>query len=85
MKVTIKYFASLRESLCIGQETLEIDAAQTCVADVRQLLSNRGGAFAEHLAPGQSLRVAVNLDVAHDQTAVSDGAELAFFPPVTGG
>ena len=37
------------------------------------------------LAGAKNLRCAVNQDMAGPDTAIADGDEIAFFPPVTGG
>ncbi|NUO88053.1 MAG: MoaD/ThiS family protein, partial [Cupriavidus sp.] len=42
-------------------------------------------AWAETLAEGRALRMAVDHAVARADTALADGCEVAFFPPVTGG
>jgi molybdopterin synthase sulfur carrier subunit len=88
MKVRLRYFASLREALGAG-EVLEVPdpagAGPVSAAAVRRMLAARGGRHAELLAPGRAVRCAVNQVMAEDATLVSDGAEVAFFPPVTGG
>ena len=83
MKVTLKFFASLREALGPGGP-LEVPEGAT-VADVRRLLRSRDAAHAEALAEGRALRCALNQALCPEGTVVTDGAELAFFPPVTGG
>jgi molybdopterin synthase sulfur carrier subunit len=83
MKLTVKYFASIREALGTGQEPVETTAAT--VQALRDELVARGGAYASSLAPGRSVRVALNQVMVDAQTALVDGAEVAFFPPVTGG
>ena len=83
MTLRLRYFASLREALGPG-ETLELAGASTAGA-VRDLLIARGGAHAELLARGRAVRCAVDQVMADDDTPVRAGAELAFFPPVTGG
>jgi molybdopterin synthase sulfur carrier subunit len=52
---------------------------------VRDYLRSRGGPWAEALAEGRSLRIACNQQMAEPSTPVTEGCELAFFPPVTGG
>ena len=52
---------------------------------LRALLVARGGAWKEGLAPGRPVRAAVNQNMALGDTALADGDEVAFFPPVTGG
>jgi sulfur-carrier protein len=83
MKVQLRFFASLREALGPG-ETLELPAGST-VGSLRQLLFQRGGRYAEVLAPGRVVRAALNQNMCDDAAVLADGAELAFFPPVTGG
>jgi molybdopterin synthase sulfur carrier subunit len=82
--VQVRYFASLREALGSG-ETLTLPAGAR-VADLRAALVLRGGEHAERLAPGRAVRCAVaQVMCADEQALLSDGAEVAFFPPVTGG
>ena len=83
MKVQVRYFASLREALGTG-EGIELPAGTT-VGAARDALIARGGAHAEALARGRALRSALNQSLCDESTALADGAELAFFPPVTGG
>jgi molybdopterin synthase sulfur carrier subunit len=85
MKLTLKYFASLRETLGTG-ETLDWtpDAEPTATA-LRAWLRTRSDAHAQALAPGRAVRVAVDQVLADESAPLRDGAEVAFFPPVTGG
>ncbi|MEO5794378.1 MAG: molybdopterin converting factor subunit 1 [Rhodoferax sp.] len=83
MRLTVKYFASIREALGTGQEQVDTTAAN--VQALRDELVARGGAYASSLAPGRSVRVALNQGMVDAQAALADGAEVAFFPPVTGG
>jgi len=83
MKVTVKYFASIREALGHGSETLETSAAN--LAALRDELVARGGSYAQSLARGKAVRVALNQVMSEESAALSDGGEVAFFPPVTGG
>jgi molybdopterin synthase sulfur carrier subunit len=83
MTVRLRYFASLREALGEG-ETIDVPASATAGA-VRDLLIARGGRHAELLSRSRAVRCAVNQLMADEATSVPPGAELAFFPPVTGG
>jgi sulfur-carrier protein len=83
MKIQVRYFASLRETLGISGES--VDTLCTDVAGLRAQLVARGGAHAECLAPGRAVRVAVNQVMAQDSTPLVPDGEVGFFPPVTGG
>lgn len=82
-RITVRYFASIREAIGTGSESLETAAATA--GALRDELIARGGAHAESLARGRAVRVAVNQILGDDRAALTDGAEVAFFPPVTGG
>ena len=83
MKVQIKYFASIRESVGTGSEQLQTAAAT--LGALRDELIARGGAYAQSLARGRAVRVALNQVMSGEDAALSEGCEVAFFPPVTGG
>jgi molybdopterin synthase sulfur carrier subunit len=83
MKLTVRYFASIREALGPG-EAIEVSDGST-VGAVRDALIARSGPHAEALARGRVLRSALDHVLCDETAPVIDGAELAFFPPVTGG
>lgn len=83
MKINIKYFASIREAIGHGSETL--DTTAPTVAALRDELIARGAGYAESLARGKAVRVALNQTLCDESMPLPDGAEVAFFPPVTGG
>ncbi len=83
MKVKVRYFASIREALG-PQESMDVPAGSS-VGTLRQLLIGRSGAHAEALATGKSLRAALNQALCDESAVLEEGAEVAFFPPVTGG
>ncbi|MCE9641579.1 MAG: molybdopterin converting factor subunit 1 [Betaproteobacteria bacterium] len=83
--VTVVYFARLREALGKPSEQLALPADVRDLAGLRRLLMSRGGAWSDELADSKPVRAAVNQDMAHGETPVRDGDEIAFFPPVTGG
>ena len=82
-RITVRYFASIREALGQGSETLQTDAAT--LGALRDVLIARGGAYAESLARSRAVRMALDQTLAREDAALHDGAEVAFFPPVTGG
>ena len=85
MQVSILYFASLRERLGTGGETLVLPPGVASAGALREWLRGRGDPWSEALAPGRAVRVAVDRRLAADEAPLADGAEVAFFPPVTGG
>ena len=83
MKVNVKYFASIRESVGTGSEQLQTSAST--LGALRDELIARGGAHAQSLARGRAVRVALNQVMSAEDVALTDNCEVAFFPPVTGG
>lgn len=83
--VKLLYFAGVRDALGRSAETVEVP---TDVHDICTLCSHVGarGAPWSLLAADQGWRFAVNREMADGADApVSDGDEVAVFPPVTGG
>lgn len=85
MALNVLYFARLREAIGRGQEVIAWDANLANVEALRKVLCARGSQWHSALSSQQGVRVAVNHDLAQDNTALKDGDEVAFFPPVTGG
>jgi molybdopterin synthase sulfur carrier subunit len=83
MQVTVKYFASIREAIGTGSEA--VDTQASTVGALRDELLARGGAHAEALARSRAVRLALNQVMADETAALPAEAEVAFFPPVTGG
>jgi len=83
MKLSIRYFASIREAL--GQSLESVDTSATTLGGLRDELIARGGAYAQALARGKAVRMALNQVMVDESAALGEGAEVAFFPPVTGG
>jgi molybdopterin synthase sulfur carrier subunit len=78
-KLTILYFAALRDAAGIASEAVE-----TSAQDLRALYEE---AQARHQLPfpARQLRVAIDGDFARWEDAPREGAEIAFIPPVSGG
>jgi molybdopterin synthase sulfur carrier subunit len=85
MKLELRFFASLREALGISQETIAIPGHVKTIADLRNYLIERGNPWDDVLADSKVLRCALNQQMVNANTSLQDGAEVAFFPPVTGG
>jgi len=83
MKVTVRYFASIREAIGNGSEVIETDV--TTVGALRDLLLARGTPYQEALSTDRAVRMALNQSVCDGAAHLQDNCEVAFFPPVTGG
>lgn len=75
MSIQVKFFASLRETLGVGD--ININSASNA-GEAWDLATNK----AERPA---NILVAINLEYAQFDSPVKEGDEVAFFPPVTGG
>lgn len=85
MNVTVKFFASVREKLGTAEERLALPEDVRTTGQLRALLVQRGGAWEEALGGNRALRVACNQVMCDENAPLESGAEVAFFPPVTGG
>ena len=89
MSITVKLFAALREALGESELTLALsdvasDASPPDVAAVKAVLAKRGVEWREALYQ-PNLVHALNHKVVFTDALISDGDELALFPPMTGG
>jgi molybdopterin synthase sulfur carrier subunit len=78
-RVTVLYFASLRDASGCAAE--EVETAATDVAALYAECRARHG----FVLPQQRLRAAVDGAFVPWTTALHAGAEIAFLPPVSGG
>ena len=83
MKITVKYFASIREAIGHGSTVHETSA--TTLAMLRDELIASSPAHAQVLARGKAVRLALNQVMSDEAAELVEGSEVAFFPPVTGG
>ncbi|HOX67998.1 MAG TPA: MoaD/ThiS family protein [Burkholderiaceae bacterium] len=83
MNVQVRYFASIREVLGAG-ESIEVPAGAT-IGELRDRLIASSAAHATALSRERSLRSALNQLLCDESEPVGADAEVAFFPPVTGG
>ena len=85
MKLRVLYFAALRERIGRSEENVNAPEAITTVAQLREWLARRGEPWQEAFAQTRRVRAAVDQAMVDDEHSLRDGAEVAFFPPVTGG
>jgi molybdopterin converting factor subunit 1 len=82
MQVKVLLFATLKEKAGTNRLTLDFDAEAVTLAAVKTALSEQFPEMADNLAIALA---AVNEEYAFPEDAVTDGDEVAFFPPVSGG
>jgi len=81
MRVTVHCFARLRELVGTAEWPCDVPAPAT-IADVWQSLA---AAFPPAATMSRAVSCARNAEFASMSTAVQDGDEIAFLPPVSGG
>ncbi len=82
MQVTVKYFASIRETL--GKASEQRETTATTLAGLRDELLASGPVY-DCLGRGRAVRMALGQVMSDEAALLSPGCEVAFFPPVTGG
>ncbi|VVE24090.1 molybdopterin converting factor subunit 1 [Pandoraea terrigena] len=85
MQIELRFFASVREALDVAEERVNVPAGIATVGDVRQWLCGRGPVWADALGQQRALRMALDHTMVPATTRLTEGCEVAFFPPVTGG
>ncbi len=81
MSVKVLFFATLRDY--VGEKTLELEIPEgITVANLKESLLTR---FPKMIPAQNSIMVAINREFAADDQVVPLDAEVAFFPPVSGG
>jgi len=83
--ITILYFASLRESLGQAGEQLKCPEGVSTLGELRAHLCLRGAPWSQVLDSQALVMMSLNQSLSDESDAISDGDEVAFFPPVTGG
>jgi len=83
--VKVLYFAWLKEKTGTSQEDLDLPNGVTDVAGLVAWLKGRGAGYSAAFADEAVVRVAVNQEHVDTDHKLSNGDEVAFFPPVTGG
>jgi len=81
MRVTIRLFARLREVIGAAELVRNVEPGTT-VGSLWRELANEHDGLAQY---ERSISCAVNADYARMDRALSDGDEVAFLPPVSGG
>ena len=83
--IKIYFFGRLRETLNTSSFSIEHGSGPDTVANIRTHLSESYGSIWEKALNQSNIVISVNQVVVSADTAIQDGDELAFFPPMTGG
>lgn len=81
----LMYFAWVRERVGRAEEQAEVPATVRTVGELIEWLRGRGPEYAHAFEAGPSIRAAVDKRHARAEASVTGAAEVAFFPPMTGG
>ncbi len=85
MKVSIRFFASLKETLQLDRLAIDLPETVVTIGDLRHYLSLYQPGWEDVFAPHKNVRISQQLEMVSIETQLIPGAEIAFFPPVTGG
>lgn len=77
MKITVLYFASLRETIGKASDVLQVGHPLTA--------SQAWDLSTDQTPRPSNTLIAINQEYVDKNTQLKEGDELAFFPPVTGG
>lgn len=83
--IELLYFAWVRERIGLDGEALPLPQGVTTVGALLDWLAGRSDGHAAALADRGAIRVAVDQEFVRDDAPLAAGAEVAIFPPVTGG
>jgi molybdopterin converting factor subunit 1 len=82
IEITVLFFATLRS--LTGRKTLDLELPpESRVADLKQVIAEQFPQVAPALV--ETVLVSINREYAGDEQRIPDGAEVALFPPVSGG
>ncbi|HEY6026119.1 MAG: molybdopterin converting factor subunit 1 [Reyranellales bacterium] len=81
----IRYFAWVRERIGKPDEDLEVPKSVTTVGELVAWLSTRGEEYAYAFENPKVVRAAIDKVHVKPQASIAGAAEIAFFPPMTGG
>lgn len=80
--IQVLFFGQLKDQ--VNTPSVKVDEVATHVAELKKILGSMHPHWRPYLS-NHSILVAVNQTIGDDETPLSDGDEVAFFPPVTGG
>jgi molybdopterin synthase sulfur carrier subunit len=79
------YFAWVRERIGHAQEEIDPPEGVATVRELLEWLRSRGEGYAEALRHPEAIRVAIDQEHVDHRERIAGAAEIALFPPMTGG
>jgi sulfur-carrier protein len=79
------YFAWIRERVGKAEEEIEPPAEIATVAELMAWLADKGEHYAYAFENPQVIRAAIDRNHVRADAKIAGAAEIAFFPPMTGG
>ena len=81
----VRYFAWVRERIGKGEEDVDPPASVTTVGELIAWLSGKGEGYAYAFENPKVIRAAIDKSHVRAEARIAGAAEIAFFPPMTGG
>jgi molybdopterin synthase sulfur carrier subunit len=85
MTIKLRYFAWVRERVGKAEEDIDVPSGIATVGDLMTWLAGRGEEYAHAFDNPKVIRAAIDKAHVKPQTPIGNAAEIAFFPPMTGG
>jgi sulfur-carrier protein len=85
MKITLLYFARIKEIVNYSSEEVTLPAEVKTITALKNWLALRGETWSNLFDGKQVVRAAINHELVDNMAIIKAGDEVAFFPPVTGG
>ena len=79
------YFAWVRERVGKAEEVVEPPAGVATIGELMAWLAGRGDEYAYAFENAKVIRAAIDRRHVRADAAIAGAAEIAFFPPMTGG
>jgi sulfur-carrier protein len=83
--VKVRYFAWVRERVGKAEEDVEVPASIATVGELVAWLTRRGEGYAYAFENPKVIRAALDRSHVRADARIAGAAEIAFFPPMTGG
>ncbi len=85
MTIKLRYFAWVRERVGKPEEEIDLPAGVATVGELMEWLSGRGEEYAYAFENRRVIRAAIDRTHVRPEAPIGAAAEIAFFPPMTGG